>query len=73
MTTRQTNALMSSDELVDIAGRVFVELLILTKNDDCYIDLAKHGQFMRFLEQTALALNEGAAKSISRVRRRNLN
>lgn len=31
----------------------------MTEDDDCDVDRAKHGELVRLLEQTALALEEG--------------
>lgn len=46
------------NRLVDIARGVLIELLVVPKDDDCYIDGAKYGQLMSLLEETTLALEE---------------
>ena len=42
-----------------IARRVLVQLLIVAKDDDSYIDGAQHGKLVRLLEETAFSLEEG--------------
>jgi len=49
-----------ADCLIDIAGRVFVELLVVTKYDNGNVNGAKHGELMGLLEETTFALEEGA-------------
>jgi len=50
--------LISADSLVNVARRELVQLLVVTENDDGYVDGAEYGKLMRLLEQTALALEE---------------
>ena len=52
--------------LVHVIGRIFIELLVITKDDDGDVDGTKHGKFVRLFEQTTLALEEGSALRISR-------
>lgn len=47
-------------QVAHIARRVLVQLLILTKDEDCYIDGAEHGKLVRLLEQTTFSLEERA-------------
>ena len=42
--------LESSYDIVDVIRGVFVELLVVTKDDDGDIDLTQDGKFVRFLE-----------------------
>lgn len=49
------------DYIVDIRRRVFVQLLVVAKDDDGDIDGAEDGEFVRLLEETAFALEEGDA------------
>lgn len=51
---------VSRDQLPHVAGRVLVQLLVLSKDEDGHIHRAEHRELMRLLEQTALALQEGA-------------
>lgn len=54
-----THILKSSDRLIDITGGIFVELLVVTKNDDGHVDGAQHRELVGLLEQSALSLEEG--------------
>ena len=56
-----------SNDLVDIVRRVFVEFLVVTKDDYSDFDLAENGEFVRLLEKAAFALEEGdgPARSVS--------
>ena len=56
---RDTHILKSCYRLVYVAGRVFVQLLIVAEDDNGDVDGAQHGELMRLLEQAALALEEG--------------
>lgn len=51
---------VSRDQLSHVTGRVLVQLLVLAKDEDGHIHRAKHRELMCLLEQTALALQEGA-------------
>ncbi len=51
--------LVSSEDLIDVGGRVLVELLVVSKYDHSHIDRTEDRQLMRLLEQAALALEEG--------------
>jgi len=50
--------LVSSQSLIDIAGRELVELFVMPKNDHCNVDRAQHRQLVRFLEEAALSFEE---------------
>jgi hypothetical protein len=52
--------LVAANRLVDVAGREFVELLVVAEDDDGDVDGAEHRELMRLLEETAFALEEGA-------------
>lgn len=45
-----TIILISTNGLVDVAGRKLVELLVVTKDDDGDIDRAQHRELMGFFE-----------------------
>jgi len=51
--------LEAADGLVDVAGGVLVELLVVAKDYDCDVDLTQDGKLVRLLEKTAFALEEG--------------
>lgn len=51
--------LISRQDLSNIATRVFVQLLIISKYYDGDIDRAENGELMRLLEETTLALKKG--------------
>jgi len=55
----QAYVLKPPDNLIDIRGRVLVQLLVMTENDDGDIDGAEDGELVRLLEQAAFALEEG--------------
>ena len=48
----------SIDRLIDISGRVLVQLLVVTKNNDSDIHGAEDGKLVSLLEQTAFALKK---------------
>lgn len=50
--------LISSYRFIDIAGREFIKLLVVTEDDDSDIDRAQHRQLVRFLEQAAFTLEK---------------
>jgi hypothetical protein len=50
--------LVSAQDLANIATRVFIQLLIISKYYDRDIDGAKNGKLMRLLEQTTFALQK---------------
>jgi len=56
---RAAIVLEPSHNLVDVRGRVLVQLLIVPEDDDGDVDRAEDGKLVRFLEQTAFALEEG--------------
>ena len=60
----KAHVLEAADGLVDVAGGELVQLLVVAEDDDGYIDLAQHGQFVRLLEQTTLAFEKGSANSV---------
>lgn len=47
---------MSSHDLIDVRGRVLVQLLIVSEYDHGDIDGAEDGELVRLLEQAAFAL-----------------
>jgi hypothetical protein len=51
--------LVPANGLVDVAGREFVELLVVAEDDDGHVDGAEHRELMRLLEEAAFALEEG--------------
>jgi hypothetical protein len=51
--------LVSRQDLPNVTTRVFVQLLIISKDYDCDIDRAENRELMRLLEQAAFALEEG--------------
>lgn len=55
-----THILISVDELSHICGRVFVKLLVITKDKDGNINGTKHGKLMSLLEEAAFSLQECA-------------
>jgi hypothetical protein len=57
--------LISSQDLSNITTRVFVQLLIISKDYDGDIDRAENGELMRLLEQAAFALEEGSAETLA--------
>lgn len=57
--TVMTYILETCDGLMDVAGREFVKLLIIAKDNDSDIDGAEYAQFVGLLEQTAFSLQEG--------------
>lgn len=57
---RLTYVLISRQDLSNIATRVFVQLLIISKYYDGDIDRAENGELMRLLEETTLALKKGS-------------
>lgn len=60
-----TDILEASYCFVDVTRGELVQLLVVTKDYDSDVDLAEDGQFMRLLEETALALEKGAVSGIS--------
>lgn len=67
MFMRTAIVLKPPDDLVDIVGRVLVELLVVAEDDDGDVDLAEDGEFMRLLEEAAFTLEEGdgSARDVS--------
>ena len=57
--------LISSQDLPNITTRVFVQLLIISKDYDRDIDRAENGELMRLLEQAAFALEEGSVETLA--------
>jgi hypothetical protein len=62
---RGAHILISSQDLSNITTRVFVQLLIISKDYDGDIDRAENGELMRLLEQAAFALEEGSAETLA--------
>ena len=62
---RRAYVLISGQDLSNITTRVFVQLLIITKDYDGDIDGAENGELMRLLEQAAFALEEGSAETLA--------
>lgn len=58
----RTHVLVSGDEIAHIRGRVFIELLVGAEDEDGDVGGAENGQLVSLLEETELALKEGAAK-----------
>lgn len=56
-----TYVLKPPDDLVDVRGRILVELLIVAKDNNSDVDGTQDGQLVRLLEQAAFALEEGDA------------
>lgn len=52
--------MISGNEVSHVCGRILVELLVITKDEDGDINRAQHGELMRLLEQTAFSLQKGA-------------
>lgn len=57
---KRTYVLVSTDGLIDVTRGEFIQLLIVTKNDDCDIDRAEDGKLMGLFEETAFSLEKGA-------------
>ena len=55
--------MISSQDLSNITTRVFVQLLIISKDYDRDIDRAENRELMRLLEQAAFALEEGSVET----------
>lgn len=54
-----TYILVSGNEVAHVRGRILVELLVVSKDEDGDIDGAEHGELVCLLEQAALALEKG--------------
>ncbi len=54
--------LKTSDSLIYIPRRKFVEFFVVAKDDDCHIDGAEDGKLVRLLEQTAFPLEKRAGR-----------
>ena len=52
--------MVPANGLVDVAGREFIELLVVAEDDDGDVDGTQDGQLMGLFEKTAFALEEGA-------------
>lgn len=50
--------LEAADNLIDVGGRVLVQLLIMAEDDDSNVDGTEDGELMGLLEQAAFALEE---------------
>lgn len=59
MESHATYILISSNRLVDVARGEFVQLLVVTEDDDGHVDRAENRQLMRLLEQASFPLEEG--------------
>jgi hypothetical protein len=57
----RTYILEAGDRFVNITRREFIELLVVTKDDDSDVDGTEYAQLVCLLEQAAFALQEGAA------------
>ena len=69
-TNSLTYVLVSTNIFIDIAGREFIELLIVAEDDDGNIDGAEDGQLMGLFEQAGFALEESAVEvSLRRFQR----
>ena len=60
-----TYVLVSAQRLGDIARGKLVQLFVVAEDDDGDIDGTEHRQFVGLLEETAFALEEGAARLVS--------
>lgn len=58
---RAPYVLESANDLVDVGGAVFVQLLVVSEDDDCDIDGAEDGKLVSLFEETTFALEEGHA------------
>jgi len=54
-----TYILISTDGLIDISGRKFIQFLIMAEDNDSHVDRAENGKLMRFLEQSTFSLEKG--------------
>ena len=59
MLMRAAIVLEPPNDLIDVRGRVLIQLLVRPKDNDRDVDGAEYGQLMRLLEQAAFALEEG--------------
>ena len=63
--------LEATNDLVDVRRRVFIQLLVVAKDNDGDVDGAEDGELVCLLEQAALALQEGdgsvAGRGVSMV------
>lgn len=55
-----TYILISSDRLVNVARGEFVQLFVMTEDDDSHVYRAENGQLMRLLEKAPFPLEERA-------------
>jgi hypothetical protein len=53
--------LISGEYLSNIAARVFVQLFVIAKYNNCNVNRAKYGKLVGLLEQAAFALEESSA------------
>jgi hypothetical protein len=58
-TYRRSCVLVALQKVGEVGGRVFVELVVLAKDDDGDVDRGEDGELVGLLEQTALALEKG--------------
>lgn len=58
--TAATHKMVPLDKLVHVGRGVLVQLLVRAEDEDGNIDGAEHGELVRLLKETALALEEGA-------------
>lgn len=59
--------MLSLQCLPNVARRVFVQLPVLTEDDDCHIHGAKDGELVRLLEEATLALQERSGKRLDEL------
>jgi hypothetical protein len=57
----------SLEHLAHVTRRELVQLLVVAKDDHGHIDRAEHGEFIGFLEETALPLQKGAVPRRARL------
>jgi hypothetical protein len=55
-----TYILVSCNLVVDVARRVFVQLLVVSEDDDGDLDRAEHGKLVGLFEQPSFAFEKGA-------------
>jgi hypothetical protein len=59
VTYRRSGVLVALQEVGEVGGGVFVELVVLAEDDDGDVDGGEDGELVGLLEETALALEKG--------------
>lgn len=57
-----THVLMPPNRLIDVSGRILIQLFIMPKDNDSHFHAAQHAQLVRLLEEPAFALEESPNK-----------